>query len=372
MRKNIIIILIVIFLAIIGRFALNFTNGYLKSKKLGIKNLPTVKVETVKEQKIIKSYESSGHVESVYQVSIVPRISGYLQKSYFKEGSFVKKGDTLFLIEPDEYKNSSDISAADIKNIKAKLEYANKQLTRANELVKKDYIAKSRYDEILSQRDSLTAQLNAANSELKDRQRNLSYTNIKAPVDGRVGTIDVTVGNYVNPSIGALTTIYSVNPIYVAFSLSVQDYNDLLFIDKGSNKPRRVELYFTDGRKYKSGGVQDFVDNKVNSSTGTVMFRATFQNSDNELLHGEFVKVKIYSNDYTNVPVIPVIAVMENQEGKYVYKLDKNNIAQIVYIKVSSQIKDKWIVSKGLKIGDRIITEGAIKVIPGKAVKIIK
>lgn len=372
MRKNIIIILIIIILVITVRFVLNYINGYLTGKKMGVKNPPKVYIETVKDEKIIQSYEASGRVESKYQVNIVSRISGYLQKSYFKEGSYVKKGDTLFLIEPDEYKNSYDISGADIKNIKAKLEYANKQLIRASELVKKDYIAKSKYDEILSQRDSLAAQLNAANSEHKDRQRNLSYTNIKAPVEGRIGTIEVTVGNYVNASTGNLTTIYSSNPMYVTFPLSVTDYNDLFHIDETSGKPRRVELYFSNGKKYEFDGTQDYTDNKVNPSTGTVMFRATFQNKNGELLHGEFVKVIIYSNNYTTVPVVPVTAVMSNQEGKYVLKLDKKNLPQITYIKISSQAGNKWIVKEGLKSGDRVITEGVIKVIPGQPVKIIK
>jgi len=372
MRKNIIIVMIVIVLAILCRYAYTLITGYFTAKKMGIKKIPEVYTEVISDEKIIKTYESSGRIESMYQVNIVPRISGYLQKSYFKEGSFVKKGDTLFLIEPDEYKNSSDISEANIKNIKAKLSYANKQLARASELVKKDYIAKSKYDQILSERDSLVAQLNAENSEHKDRQRNLSYTNIKAPVSGKIGTIEVTVGNYVNSSTGALTTIYSTNPLYVTFPLSVADYSELFNIDSNSAKPRRVELYFTDGRKYDYDGIQDFVDNKVNPSASTVMFRATFENPKNELIHGEFVKVKMYSNNYTKVPVVPVTAVMSNQEGKYVLKFDENNIPQIKYVKVSSQIKDKWIVTEGLKSGDVVITEGALKVIPGKPVKILK
>ena len=145
---------------------------------------PEVVVETVKDENVIQNFEAPGRVVSKYQVSIMARISGYLQKSFFKEGDYVKAGDTLFLIEPVEYQNASSVAGANIQNIKAQLAYANKQLARADELVKQDYIAKSRYDEILANRDALQAQLNAAQSNFEDTNRNLSYTQVKAPVNG--------------------------------------------------------------------------------------------------------------------------------------------------------------------------------------------
>ncbi len=351
------------------RFAYSLFTGYLTGKKMSRKVVPVVKVQEVKNQNILRHFEASGRIVSKYQVGIIARVSGYLQKSYFKEGSYVKAGDTLFLIEPAEYKNAANVSSADIKDIKAKLNYANKQLERAKELVKEDYIAKSKYDEILSERDSLVAQLSAAKSEHSDKERNLSYTKIKAPVDGRIGTIDVTVGNYVNASTGSLTTINSTNPIYVTFPLSTDDYNAMTSIDK-PNEKHRVELYFSNGKKYKFDGIQDFLDNKIDETTGTVMYRATFQNPDNELLHGEFVKVKIFSNHSVNIPMIPVKAIMSNQEGKYVYVLNKNNLPKIRYIKTGEQYGNNQVVQSGLKQGDKIITDGVIKVTPNKPVKI--
>lgn len=369
MKKTIIIIFSIIIVLILGRFAYSSITAYVLGKKMSAKVPPVVKIQTVKTQKIIRSFEASGRVVSKYQVSIIARVSGYLQKSYFKEGSYVKAGDTLFLIEPAEYSYAASVSSADIKDIKAKLAYANKQLERARELVKEDYIAKSKYDEILSERDSLAAQLSAAKTEHKDKERNLSYTKIKAPVDGRIGTIDVTVGNYVNSSTGSLTTINSTNPIYVIFPLSSDDYNVLTSIDK-PNEKRKVKLYFTNGKKYPLDGIQDFLDNKVDETTGTVMFRATFQNPNNELLHGEFVKVKIYANHSVNIPVVPVNAILSNQEGKYVYILNKHNLPQIRYIKIGEQLGNNRIVQSGLKQGDRIIVDGVIKVTPNKPVKI--
>ncbi len=370
MKKKILLVLIIALLAVGLRFLWSTVGSVMKQKARTSIIPPDVTVATIKDDNVIRSFDAPGRVVSKYQVSIMARISGYLQKSYFKEGDYVKAGETLFLIEPAEYQNASNVAGANIQNIKAQLEYANKQLARAEELVKQDYIARSKYDEILASRNSLQAQLKAAQSSYKDTKRNLSYTMVKAPVDGRIGIIDVTVGNYVTPSSGSLTTINSTNPIYVTFPLSSEDYTAISSSDTANSK-RRVELYFQNGEKYNLDGVQDFLDNKVDQTTGTVTMRATFQNPDNKLLHGEFVNVKVFANNPVTVPVVPVTAVQENQEGKYVYKLDDKNLPVLTYIKVQGQSGDNWIIKEGLNKGDRVITDGIQKVTPGNPVHII-
>lgn len=371
MKKKIIIVVLAVLLAIATRFIISAAGSYMKKNSAKNRPAPNVVVDTISERDVVQSFEAPGRVVSKYQVSVMARISGYLQKSYFKEGDYVKAGETLFLIEPVEYQNASNVAGANIQNIKAQLAYANKQLVRAEELVKQDYIAKSRYDEILANRDALQAQLKAAQSNYNDTNRNLSYTRVKAPVDGRIGIIDVTVGNYVTPSSGSLTTINSTNPIYVTFPLSSEDYASISSIDENANAKRRVELYFQNGDKYNQDGVQDFLDNKVDQSTGTVTMRATFQNKDNKLLHGEFVNVKLYANHPVKVPVVPIVAVQENQEGKYVYTIDETGMPKLTYIKVQGQSGDNWIVKDGLKAGDRVIVDGILKVTPGSPVKIV-
>lgn len=371
MKKKILFIIIIVLVLISIRFAVSMFSSYMKQKARSNYVPPLVSVEEVKQENVIQSFEAPGRVVSKYQVSIMARVSGYLQKSYFKEGDYVKAGETLFLIEPDEYKNATNSAGANIQNIKAQLDFANKQLARAEELVKQDYISKAKYDEILANRNSLKAQYSAAELNYKDSKRNLNYTTVKAPVDGRIGFIDVTVGNYVTPSSGSLTTINSTNPIYVTFPLSSEDYSAISSLDKNANTKRKVELYFSNGVKYNYLGVQDFFDNKVDQTTGTVTMRATFQNPTNKLLHGEFVTVKIFANSPISVPIVPITAVQENQEGKYVYKLDSKNLPQLTYIKVQGQTGSNWIVKDGLNKGDKIITEGLLKVTPGAEVKIM-
>ena len=370
MKKNIIIIILLVFAAIGIRFGISAYNGMKSAAQRKQQKAPMVTVDYIKDADIIRSYDAPGRVVAKYRVDVLARINGYLQKSYFKEGDFVKAGQTLFLIEPAEYSNAASVAGADVSNLKAQLEYAEKQLARAKELVAKDYIAKAQYDNILSQRDSLRAQLASAQARHRDSNRNLSYTNVKSPVDGQIGIIDVTVGNYVSPSSGPLTTINSVNPIYVTFPLEAADYNSLANADGADNQQRKVELYFSDSTKYEYDGIQDFTDNKIDESTGTVTLRATFKNPNNQLLHGEFVNVKLYANRPVKVPIVPIVAVQENQAGKYVYIVDENDIPQLVYIKVSGQHNDNWIVKDGLKTGDRIIVDGIQKIIPGAKVRI--
>lgn len=371
MKKKILLIIIIALIAIGFRFVTSSIGGMMKQKARLNVAPPNVVVQQIEENNVIRTFDAPGRVVSKYQVSIMARISGYLQKSFFKEGDYVKAGETLFLIEPAEYQNASNVAGANIQNIKAQLAYANKQLARAEELVRQDYIAKAKYDEILANRDALKAQLSAAQSNYKDTNRNLSYTRVKAPVDGRIGIIDVTVGNYVTPSSGSLTTINSTNPIYVTFPLSSEDYAAISSIDKKADARRKVELFFQNGDKYELNGVQDFLDNKVDQTTGTVTLRATFQNPNNKLLHGEFVNVRLFANNPVKVPVVPIVAVQENQEGKYVYTIDNKGLPKLTYIKTQGQSGDNWIVKDGLKYGDKVIVEGILKVTPGSPVKIV-
>lgn len=371
MKKNIIIFLSVIIVAILIRYGFSTFQAVMQGKAMANKPAPTVTVQEIETRNVIRSFDAPGRVVSKYRVDVMARISGYLLKSYFKEGDTVRAGQTLFLIEPTEYSNASNVAAANVKNLKAQLVYAEKQLARAAELVKKDYIAKAQYDQILSQRDALRAQLASAQASLNDANRNLGYTNVKSPVNGKVGIINVTVGNYVSPTSGALTTINSTNPIYVTFPIESVDFQALAVADKSNNKNRKVELIMNGGTKYSKLGVQDFQDNKVDQTTGTVTMRATFDNPNNELIHGEFVTVKLYSNNPVEVPVAPVTAVLENQAGKYVYKLDDKNLPQLVYVKTGEQNGDNWIIKEGLQKGDRIVTEGLQKVTPGKPVTIV-
>lgn len=332
-------------------------------------HLPEVTLSEVQEANVIKQINAPGRILSKYRVDVLARIDGYLTKSYFKEGDYVKKGQVLFEIEPQQYSYEVQKARANVSNTRAQLVYAEKQLKRAAILVKQEYIAKAEYDQLLSNRDALKGQLEMYQATLRDAQRNYGYTQVRAPVDGEVGMISVTVGNYVNSSAGTLTTIYSNDPIYVTFPIDSKEYLALTETESADAK-RKVDLFFPTGEKYAYQGIQDFHDNSVDETTGTITLRATFPNKERRLINGEYVKVIVYANKPVNVPIVPQIAVLENPQGKYVYTVDDKNIAKITYIKTAGEYKDNWIVSSGLKKGDRIVVSGLQKVIPDTEVKI--
>lgn len=340
-------------------------------KKMKAGKLPGVTVEEIQTRDVIKKFEAPGRIQSVSRIDVVTRINGYLTKSYFKEGDIVKKGQVLFEIEPQEYQLAVNKAKANLDNSKAQLNYYNKQLIRYEELVKQDYVSKAQYDQILSQRESYKAQVSLNESAYKDALRNLGYTKIKAPVDGQIGMLKITVGNYVNPTSGALTTINSVDPMYVTFPLDAKNYTELLRIDKVSAVNRKVDLYFSNDTKYEYTGEQNFHDNNVDAATGTIMMRATFKNPKGLLINGNYATVYIYSKEKDNVPVVPQVAVMENPQYKYVYKLDAKNIPQVQQIETFGQDGKDWIVKSGLKKGDKVIVTGIQTVIPGNPVRIL-
>ena len=373
MRKHIITIVVIVVALILGRWLL--TNWDKNKAAEAQRNMatPAVTVESVGMVNVVRQFEAPARVMAKYRVEVLARISGYLTKSYFKEGDYVKAGQVLFEIEPQEYEYAASKARANLDNAQAQSDYYKKQLARYDELVKQDYVARSDYDNILAQSTAYDAQVDSAMSAYRDAQRNLGYTKVKAPVDGRVGLIAVTVGNFVNSISGALTTINSSNPMYVTFPLDSKDFVELARIDNGANVDRDVEFIFNSGVKYDLKGIQDFHDNKIDETTGTITLRATFPNPKDQLIQGDYGRIIIYSRLKDNVPAVPQVATMENQEGRYVYVLDEKGLPRVSYIKTGGQTEDgKWIISSGVKEGDQVITSGLQKVIPGKPVRIIE
>lgn len=372
MRKHIILILLILFGLIGARALYTFISTLNEAKGRKAQSAPAVTVQEVQSKDIVRSFESPARVYAKYRVEVTARISGYLTKSYFKEGDYVKKGQLLFEIEPLEYKLAVQKAKGSLDNAKSQLDYYEKQLARYEDLVSKDYVAKSDYDNMLAQRDAYRAQVSLNEGAYNDALRNYGYTQVKAPVDGRIGIINVTVGNYVTPQGGYLTTINSEDPMYIAFPLDSKDYVELISVDGSANVNRKVQYKFSTGMLYKEEGVQDFHDNKVDETTGTITLRATFKNPHGELIQGDYGRIVIFSNNKAATPVVPVEAVLENQEGQYLYKIDEQNLPRLTYIKTVAQQDNMWIVKEGVSSGDKIIVTGLQKVVSGNPVKIIE
>lgn len=373
MRKQVIIIVSIVIALILGRMLLSYVDKAKSTNARKSMSTPSVTVAEVETRNLIRQFEAPARVVAKYRVDVLARISGYLTKSYFKEGDYVKAGQVLFEIEPQEYQYAANKAKANLDNAKAQSDYYKKQLARYEELVKQDYIAKSEYDNIKAQYDAYNAQEESAESVYRDAKRNLSYTQVKAPVNGRVGIIDVTVGNFVSTLSGPLTTINSADPMYVTFPLEAKDYAELVRIDKDAAAKRNVDFYFSNGQKYEIQGIQDFYDNKIDETTGTITLRATFANPKDMLIQGDFGRIKIFSKSEDNVVVVPQSATMENQEGRYAFIIDDKGLPRITYLETSGQTEDgMWIISKGINIGDKIITSGLQKIVPGMPIRIVE
>lgn len=373
MKKKLIIGIAIILGLVAARFIFSFVMQMIMASSMKNSAIPPVTLGVITDDEVQMQKETPGRVLSDRRVDVVARIDGYLTKSYFKEGDFVKKGQILFEIEPQQWLYELQQAKASVADTRAKLIYAEKQVQRSAVLVKKDYISKANYDEVVSTRDALRGQLAMYNAKVRDAQRKYAYTKVKAPVSGKVGMIDITVGNYVTSSSGPITTIYSVNPIYVVFSIAAKEYAEIQAADKNSseNIKRKVDFYLANGEKYPYAGSQDYQDNVVEESAGTIKLRAVFSNPDGVLINGDLGKAIIYSNAKIKMPLVPQTAVMENPQGKYVYKLNEKNLPVISYIKTSGQHGQYWLVTEGLKTGDKILTGGLQKVIPDKPVKIM-
>lgn len=303
------------------------------------------------------SAESTGRVEAEYSVDLVARVPGFLLKKYFKEGDFVKKGQVLFQIDPREYQIEVNNSQANVNQYSALLKNAQQELNRANALVKEDLISRSDVDQSLASRNQNKALYDAARQQLELAKVNLGYTKIKSPIDGRIGKVNITEGNYVTATSGSLVNISSVNPVFVTFSLKSDDFVRLL---KASNKFKdaKVEVQFDAGSWYDKIGKVNFVDNKIDKNSGSVTLRATFDNSKGWLVPGAYMKVKITAPKLVKYMTVPQASTKgDAMSGYYVWAVEDNKAVK-KNIKVSDAIDNNWVVNSGLNLDDTIVLSG--------------
>ena len=303
------------------------------------------------------SAESTGRVEAEYSVDLVARVPGFLLKKYFKEGDFVKKGQVLFQIDPREYQIEVNNSQANVNQYSALLKNAQQELNRANALVKEDLISRSDVDQSLASRNQNKALYDAARQQLELAKVNLGYTKIKSPIDGRIGKVNITEGNYVTATSGSLVNISSVNPVFVTFSLKSYDFVRLL---KASNKFKdaKVEVQFDGGSWYDKIGKVNFVDNKIDKNSGSVTLRATFDNSKGWLVPGAYMKVKITAPKLVKYMTVPQASTKgDAMSGYYVWAVEDNKAVK-KNIKVSDAIDNNWVVNSGLNLDDTIVLSG--------------
>jgi membrane fusion protein, multidrug efflux system len=332
---------------------------------------PAVGVVTVQRQPMTDSYEFNARVQPINSVNIVARVTAWLDKQMFVEGTDVKKGDLLFTLEKPPFQAAVERQKAAVAQAQAQLANADIELRRAQQLVEKSAGTQQRLDNAEASQRVATAQLKAAQAQLDTAQIDLDYTDIYSPIDGRIGRASETIGNLVGPSSGTLTTVVSQDPIYVAFPVPMRRAIELRhqYGDKGGFDAVKIRIRLPDGRIYDQIGKVDFIDNAISQNTDTLLVRAAIPNPVltsqtaggvrlRELVADEFVTVLLESVDPRLVIAVPRAAILADQQGSYLYVVDDQNIARQRRVRLGQLTPETAAIADGLKEGERVIVEG--------------
>ena len=324
---------------------------------------------TAERKPIARTADFVGRIQAIERVDIQARITGYLEQVLFKEGDLVKEGQPLYRIEKDLFKASVEQAKSALEASKAKKLLTAIQYERSEQLMKTSAGTVTARDQALTADRSAGAQILIDQANLDSAQTNLGYTDIIAPISGKIGRTLVTKGNVVSPQSGTLTTIVSVDPIYVLFPVSqralMQARKDASAAELAGLK---VKLRFADGSTYDQVGKIDFVDVTVDRATDTVQVRAVFPNPKGELIDGQLVTVNLESGTPQEQVVVPQAALITDQQGIYVFIVEDGKVA-IRRIKTGGANGQGVIVADGLSGGEQVVVEGLQSLRPGMAVR---
>ncbi|MDL2400725.1 efflux RND transporter periplasmic adaptor subunit [Rhizobium mayense] len=335
-----------------------------------------VTVAAVEARDITTWQEFSGRLEAIDRVEVRPRVSGAIQSVHFREGALVKQGDLLVTIDPAPYEAAVAQAQAEVAAADAKLNLAKVEVDRGQRLSDNKTISQSDMDTRASNYTEAAANLKAAQAALRTAQLNLDYTQVRAPIAGRVGKIEVTVGNLVaaGSASPALTTLVSVDPIYASFNASEQTVTEALAqlpVTDGAAPPvERIPVQIgttsDDGTPIK--GKLQLIDNEVDAASGTIAVRAVFDNQGGRLIPGQFVRVRMGQPKAENRIVISDRAVGTDQDKKFVFVVDGENKVNYRQVQLGSLVDGQRVIENGLEVGEKIVVNGLQRIRPGAVV----
>jgi multidrug efflux system membrane fusion protein len=324
---------------------------------------PPVSAAVVLEKPVLETQEFSGRLEAIEVVEIRPRVSGYITAVNFKPGAEVKKGEVLFVIDPRPYQAEADRAGAAANAARARADLARLELQRAERLLADKAIAQREFDERSASQKELDASARAAQAQYEAAKLNLSYTRVLSPIDGRVSKAEITLGNLVDAS-AVLTSVVSLDRIYASFD---GDEDTYLRVSRRAHagQPVEVKVGLANEEGFPHAGKLEFVDNQLDSRSGSVRMRATFANSDRSLAPGLFARVQIAGGDPRPQILVNDRAVGTDQDRKFVFVVGKDNKAEYRPVKLGPTIDGLRIVREGLKPGEKIVVNGLQRVRPG-------
>ncbi len=342
---------------------------------------PAVGVVRVGRQDITETNEFIGRIQAVGRVNVVARVTAFLEKRHFVEGAEVKEGTLLYQLEQAPFQAQVDYNKANVAQLQAQHTNAELTLQRAQYLLHTPAGQQSNYDTALASERSLAAQIAAAQAQLEQAQINLGYTQIWAPIDGKISSTAVTEGNVVSPTSGTLATLVSQDPMYVIFSIALRTGLELRnrYAPKGGFSAVVIKLRLPTGKIYAQSGRLDYVSPTVAETTDTVTLRGVVPNpvlpgmkpgdpGSRELTDGEFVTVLLQGVQPVSVLAVPRAAVLSDQQGDYVYIVNAQDKAQVRRVHLGQSTPSTAVIAKGLKEGEMVISEGLQRVRPGAVV----
>jgi len=331
---------------------------------------PTVDAVVVKEKPVIATEKFIARVEPIESVNVVARVEGVIEKVHFSEGSMVKKGDLLFTIEQDRYNAELQVAKASLIQAKAALKQADKYYKRLNEADKRS-VSQADLDNAESTLLQAKAQIKLAEANIAVAQLNVDYTKITAPISGKIGRNFFTVGNTVNPNSGMLARIIQLDPIRVIFSTTDKSYTKAMNLQQQGKVSEMVSsLKLPDGTDYTAQGKWDFVNNEMDSTTGTIAVRTLFNNPDKVLIPGGHVYIYISPKDAKMNPVVPQSALLNDNKGYYIYTVDNEGTVVEKRIEIIKNSEGLVTIKSGVKAGEKVVVQGLQKIAPGAKVNI--
>lgn len=337
---------------------------------------PMVTVATVQPHNVAPSHRFVGHVTAIQTVTIVSRVTAFVEHIPVKDGSDVKSGQILLELQKTQYQAALQSAEAQLASTQAALKNDQVAYERAEKLHHQGFEAQSNLDSAISTRDQAQASVESAQAAVTQAALNLSYCTIRSPINGRIGVVAPNKGDLVTPSTASLATVNQLDPIRVVFSVAATDIKQALhqtgWTATQATGKLAVNLQLPDGSKYDQTGKIAFFGNQVDQQTGTVPVYADFANPRDRLLPGEYVSVLVHSAKPEERLLVPVAAVQTDQKGSYVLTVGTDNKVAQQPITTGQQIAEDFIVTKGLAAGERVIVVGVQKVHAGQVVQTVE
>jgi membrane fusion protein, multidrug efflux system len=333
-----------------------------------------VTVVTAEAQPLPVSWEYVGQTVGSREVEVRARVTGILLSRNFKEGERVKRGQSLFTIDPAPFQAAAARAQADVVAAQARYEQAKRNAARLKPLYAEKAVSQKEHDDAVSAEDIGAADVKAAQARLVEAKLNLEYTRVEAPISGITTRAIPSEGTLVSGPNVLLTSVVQTDPMWVNFGIADNEQARIQREAQTGNLklPRNfeVELRLADGSVYPQKGKLDFADVRVSTQTGTREARAEVPNAEGFLRPGQFVRVILKGAVIPNAVTIPQRAVLEGPQGKFVYVVDEKSTAQPRPVEAGQWSGDQWVISSGLKGGERVIVDGVMKIGPGAPVKI--